>query len=145
MARIYVASSWRCKWQPETVTALRRAGHEVYDFRHPEPGDRGFGWSEIDPKWLAWDPATFRACLEHPRAIEGFNKDMSALRWCDACVCVLPCNRSAHLELGWACGAGKRTSIFIPEPQEPELMYRALGAIVIDVRELIEWADGVAL
>ena len=38
MARIYVASSWRNKYQPEVVAALRKAGHEVYDFRNPKDG-----------------------------------------------------------------------------------------------------------
>ena len=35
MARIYVASSWRNKYFPEVVDALRAAGHQVYDFRNP--------------------------------------------------------------------------------------------------------------
>ena len=30
-------------------------------------------------------------------------------RWDDTFVLVLPCGRSAHLELGWAVGQGKRT------------------------------------
>jgi hypothetical protein len=42
--RIYVASSWRNEAkQQATVLALREAGHEVYDFRHPAPGNEGFG------------------------------------------------------------------------------------------------------
>lgn len=36
MTRIYVASSWRNKYQPEVVAALRKAGHKVYDFRNPK-------------------------------------------------------------------------------------------------------------
>jgi len=40
---------------------------------------------------------------------------MNALRWCEACVLLLPCGRSAHLELGWAAGAGKRTVVIIEE------------------------------
>ena len=46
--KIYVASSWRNERQPEVVRCLRQRGHEVYDFRHPTPGDFGFRWSEID-------------------------------------------------------------------------------------------------
>ena len=49
MARIYVASSWRNTLQPGVVAALRGDGHEVYDFRNPAPGVKGFAWSEIDP------------------------------------------------------------------------------------------------
>lgn len=52
--KIYVASSWRNKIQPLVVLALREAGHEVYDFRNPAPGNTGFQWSEIDPAWQSW-------------------------------------------------------------------------------------------
>ncbi len=54
--RIYVASSWRNAHQPELVKALQDAGHEVYDFRHPAPGNEGFQWSQIDPNWKDWTP-----------------------------------------------------------------------------------------
>ncbi len=48
MAKIYVASSWRNKYYPEVVEALRAAGHEVYDFRNPPHGGAGFHWTDID-------------------------------------------------------------------------------------------------
>ena len=51
MAKIYVASSWRNAWQPEVVIALRAAGHEVFDFRHPWKGYDAFRWSDIDEAW----------------------------------------------------------------------------------------------
>ena len=41
-----------------------------------------------------------------------------------ACVLVLPCGRSAHLEAGWFCGEKKPVYIFQPERLEPELMYK---------------------
>lgn len=53
---IYVASSWRCEWQPAVVAALREAGYEVYDFRNP-PGNTGFHWSSIDPH-VWWKPSS---------------------------------------------------------------------------------------
>ena len=37
--KIYVASSWRNERQPDVVQALRNAGHDVYDFRHPHGED----------------------------------------------------------------------------------------------------------
>lgn len=36
MRRIYLASSWRNEHQPRILALLRDAGHEVYDFRHPQ-------------------------------------------------------------------------------------------------------------
>lgn len=139
---IYVASSWRNPRQPAVIVALRDAGHEVYDFRNPMPGDHGFHWSEIDPSWKQWGPATFREGLKHPIAKAGFAKDMAALEKCDACVLVLPCGRSAHLELGYAVGALKHTIVLLDEdstsrPIEPELMYRMVNHLCLDVDEVL--------
>ena len=143
MAKIYVASSWRNNWQPEIVELLRKWGHEVYDFRHPTPNNYGFAWSSIDKDWLFWQPHTFRECLNHSIAEKGFGFDMRALNWCDTCLLVLPCGRSAHLELGYAIGQGKRTAIYMPEKSEPELMYKMVDRIIINERELGEWSDSI--
>ena len=140
--KIYVASSWRNHIQDIIVLTLRGVGHEVYDFRHPAPGDNGFAWSEIDPDWQKWSTSEFRIALSSAPAERGFGLDMDALRWCDACVLVLPCGRSAHLELGWACGAGKKTMALALEevgPHEPELMYKMLDLpVCISIHEMIE-------
>ena len=42
MAKIYVASSWRNPFYPDVVETLRKAGHDVYDFRNPPHGGSGF-------------------------------------------------------------------------------------------------------
>jgi nucleoside 2-deoxyribosyltransferase len=138
--KIYVASSWRNEDQPEVVEALREAGHEVYDFRHPHmgPGARGqgFHWSQIDPKWQEWTPEEFREALEHSEAINGCASDLAGLTWADACVLVMPCGRSAHLELGYAMGLGKLSFILLSDG-EPELMYRLALHLCVDVPELL--------
>lgn len=119
---IYVASSWRNEQQPAVVAGLRAEGYEVYDFRNPVEGDHGFQWSDIDPEWESWAPLRFRAALQHRIAVEGRHRDMEALKAADAVVLVMPCGRSAHLELGYAVGAGKPTAILLSSG-EPELMY----------------------
>ena len=136
--RVYVASSWRNTEQPAVVGMLRDAGCDVYDFRNPEPGDTGFSWSKIDPDWQLWTTRAFREVLEHPIAKAGFAKDMRALEWCDLCVLVLPCGRSAHLELGWACGASKRTAVLL-RPGEPELMYRMVDELFVHAHDLQQY------
>ena len=137
--KIYVASSWRNMLQPAIVTMLRRCGHEVYDFRNPEPGESGFNWREIDPNWQQWTPAQYREALQHPIALAGFKLDMDALQSCDACVLVLPSGRSASFEFGWAISAGKKGAVVMFEPCEPELMY--LGQpILTTTNELFDWA-----
>ena len=57
--------------------------------------------------------------------------------WADAFVLVMPCGRSAHLELGWAAGAGKPTAILLSDG-EPELMYKMVDDICVSIDEVIE-------
>lgn len=134
---IYVASSWRNPYQQVVVEMLRRHGHAVYDYRHPAPGNDGFSWSEIDRDWQTWSPVAFRDGLESPIADRGFGLDMVALRACEVCVLVQPCGRSAHLELGWAAGAGKKTFVLLADHQEPELMYKMCGSLCLSLDELV--------
>lgn len=136
--KIYVASSWRNAHQPGVVRALRGAGHEVYDFRNPIPGDEGFSWREIDPDWMNWTIRQYVHNVRQPPADRGFKFDRDALHWCDTCVLVLPCGRSAHLEAGYAAGQGKRTIIMLSQDKfEPELMYRLGHGFVTNTRELL--------
>lgn len=139
--RIYVASSWRNSIQQEIVAALRIAGHEVYDFRNPAPGQHGFAWSEVNREWLKWSPEQFAVDLYsgHPAVERGFAHDKSALDWADTCVLVLPCGRSAHLEAGYAAGQGKHTIFYLhPDKFEPELMYRLGHGCVTTLPRLLE-------
>lgn len=141
--RVYVASSWRNAHQQEVVLQLRRNGFEVYDFKNPAPGDNGFHWSEIDEDWASWDVEAFKAGLRHDIAEAGFKKDMAALDDADAVVLVMPCGRSAHLELGYAVGQGKRTCI-LTDIQEPELMYKMVDDLFYSLEEVLEWLGKLA-
>src|SRR6478609_530381 len=120
--KIYVASSWRNPHQPRVVELLRELGHEVYDFRNPAPGNKGFAWSEIDEDWEQWTTEEYFEALKHPISEAGFKCDFDAMKLADACVMVLPCGRSANTEAGWMKGAGKKVFVYSPVKQEPELM-----------------------
>ena len=137
--KIYVASSWRNPDQQAVVKALRDEGHEVYDFRNPTEGNTGFAWSEIDKDWFKWTPVQFVHHVENsPIAAAGFKLDRDALNWCDTCVLVLPCGRSAHLEAGYACGQGKDVVFMLsPDKFEPELMYLLGDGFVTNATELV--------
>jgi hypothetical protein len=137
--RIYVASSWRCGRQPEIVAELRAAGHEVYDFRNPGEGKTGFSWTKITHAPRPWSADETRQVLAHPVAERGFKFNMTALRWCDACVMVQPCGRSAALELGWAVGSGKLTVALLADWQEPELMLKMVDKIAVSIEEVIDY------
>ncbi|GAB2762885.1 hypothetical protein [Nocardioides pakistanensis] len=136
---VYVASSWRNALQPATCAMLRAHGIDYYDFRNPAPGVLGFSWSEIDPDWQSWTAEQYIAALNHPVAVEGYRRDFEAMQRADTFVLVLPCGRSAHLELGWAVGAGKRTAILTHNGEEPELMAKMVDLITDSHDELLEW------
>jgi hypothetical protein len=63
---------------------------------------------------------------------------MNALRDCDVCVMVLPCGRSAHLELGYAVGAGKRTIALLQGECEPDLMYKMVERLCVSIEEVLQ-------
>ena len=134
--RIYLASSWRNLYQPDLIIRLRTWGHEVYDFRNPQPGNSGFHWSAIDAVWENWSVLEYRESLSNPIAEHGFKLDMDALKWSDVVVLLLPSGRSAHSEAAWHCGQGKPVIVHSPEPCEPELMYKMYNAITEDEDEL---------
>lgn len=139
MAKIYLASSWRNAAQPGAITALRDAGHDVYDFRNPPGGiPNGFRWTDLDPEWAHWSAEEYRANLRLPLAQRGFNSDFDGMRWADIGILQLPCGRSAHLELGWMAGAGKRTIIWTMDGQEPELMALLASEICVSFDEVLE-------
>ncbi len=119
---------------------------DVYDFRNPAKGATGFHWSDIDPEseWKSWSPSHFVAGLDHPVAVDGFRVDMNALRAADACVLVMPCGRSAHLELGYCIGAGKPTAILLTDG-EPELMYAMVDLLTDDLVKVVNWVQELKL
>ena len=132
MARVFVASSWDNKYYPEVVQALRIAGHEVYDFRNPQLCDIGNHSTQINENARN---SMFEQHAEGLRISLGekqFLADIDALYWADICVIVLPCGRSAHTEAGFMVGKGKIVIAYIPEAQDPELMYRLFDGVVYE-------------
>ena len=149
---VYVASSWRNPIQPVVVEALRADGISCYDFRNPE-GGTGFSWKEVKPnstpgvagKGSDWESIPdYLAMVRHPRAIEGFAADFAAMEKADTYVLVLPCGKSAHLELGVAIGACKRTAILLEDPVEPELMYLMVDYLAPSLPDLMAWLGGAS-
>jgi len=149
---VYVASSWRNPIQPKVIGALHAAEIDCYDFKNPE-GGTGFSWKEVKPgstpgvagKGSDWETVDdYLAMVNHPRALEGFAADFAAMVRADTFVLVLPCGKSAHLELGWAVGDGKRTAILLEDPVEPELMYRMVDHLSPSITDLMAWLDMVS-
>lgn len=141
MTKVYVASSWRNDRQPSVVIGLQNCGHDVYDFKNPSKESTGFHWSEIDPDWQQWTLEQYLIALNHPVAKRGYKSDMDAMIWADACVLVMPCGRSAHLELGWFAGQGKPCCILHDSfnPVEPELMAKMCDDQFSSTYDIDQW------
>lgn len=60
------------------------------------------------------------------------------MHWADTFVLVLPCGRSAHLEMGWAVGAGKATIMLLGPYTEPELMAKMCDHICPNLGQMLE-------
>ncbi len=138
MARVYVASSWRNEQQQDVVRALRAAGHDVYDFKNP-PKRVGFGWRDVTTVPHPWSAVFTRTVLGMPNCDVAFASDAGGVAWADAVVMVQPCGRSAAMELGWACGAGKRTCVLLADGQEPELMFKWADRLAVSLDEVLAW------
>lgn len=111
---------------------------DVVGWRHVEP--RGHSHRAAPKKGSDWETVdTYLQMVTHPVATAGFDADFGAMQRADTFVMVLPCGKSAHLELGWAAGAGKRTAILLEDPVEPELMYRMVDFMARDVEQLLAW------
>ena len=149
MHRIYIASSWRNGLQPVLVKELRKRGHKVYDFRHPQGrNDRSVWDTVIKGKLRAayqadmLKPGEFAALLDDQRAVERFREHLTAMEDADTCILLLPSNRSAHLEAGWMARAGKRVLVMDGGTfAKPELMYLLLDGYFHDVAQLCEEVD----
>lgn len=138
MAKIYVASSWRNRWQPEVIQKLRLDGHDVYDFRDSE----GFHWQDISPNWEAWSPQEYIGALSHHLAHTGFTRDMEALKNAAVCVLIMPCGMSAGIEFGFAVGVGMHTCVYVAEESQPDLMISAADFISPSLWDIRQWIKG---
>ena len=144
---IYLASSWDNLAQVQETTKLLRAhAHQVYDFTE-QGRSAGPHWPK---KGEAVPYGQLAQLYQLPDPTMTFTRDMQALDRATALVCILPCGRSAHLELGTPSPRGIITVILTPptqgghereateaihagpetdEGREPELMHRAADAL----------------
>ncbi|MDZ4172565.1 MAG: hypothetical protein U1C19_10375, partial [Methanobacteriaceae archaeon] len=50
--------------------------------------------------------------MNHEMSKRAFQQDKSMIEWADVLILLLPCGKSAHMELGYAKGLGKKIIIF---------------------------------
>jgi hypothetical protein len=137
---VYTASSWKNKYYETVVNDLKKAGHEVYDFRNTissKTSYTAFNWDQIDVNWESWTTEQFINGLKHDLARRAFLFDHRGMLNSDVCVLILPCGKSAHLEAGFMKGNGKRTYILMFEKDRPELTYSIADGIFSTTKELL--------
>lgn len=97
---------------------------------------------EADDYWQQYERDRgrhYREALYGPHATNVFNFDKAWLEKADAVCLIAPAGKSAHLELGWSAGQGKRTYVlFDEEPPRFDIMYQFCTNIFFDVEELIK-------
>ena len=130
--KIYLASSWHNEKYLEVLSTLRAEGYEVYDFR-----DGGFMWNQVGSDLSQTTFYEMEAILQSDRVVAQFEKDMEALRDCDMLVLILPCGRSAHMELG-AIAACDRPTIIMWAKSEPDIMHLMSDFMVNDIDSLLK-------
>lgn len=139
--KIYLASSGRNPHFTTVRDALCAYEGEgsVYDFTSE---NSEFQWDEVDPKWKHWSVRTMQFQMGHTAPQRAFLNDLRALEECDACVMLMPCGRSAHMEAGFAAARRIPTAIYFHDTKDydgdPDLMW-LMGRIVIGPGELEHW------
>lgn len=109
-------------------------GHEVFSEWYTPGKDADVLWRDYELA-LGFD---YREALNRPAAQQVFNFDKRNIDASDTFVMVMPCGKSAHLELGYAIGSGKTGIIYLPEqPEKWDVMYNFAHGIVYDDTELL--------
>lgn len=128
---------------PEIVRltrALLDAGYDAFSEWYT-PG------KEADVLWRDYELAlgyTYREALQRPSAKNTFSFDKRHIDGSDIFVMVLPCGKSAHLELGYAIGRGMPGIIYMPnEPERWDVMYGFATRVVHTIEELLETMNGL--
>lgn len=81
---------------------------------------------------------SYEQALNSYAATHIFNFDKGHLDRCTAAVLLMPAGKSAHLELGYVIGSGKRGYIlFEEEPERFDLMYKFATRIFFNEDDLI--------
>ena len=141
--KIYIATSWKNNVTAIIVGNLLKAyGHEVYIFCDPsEPAAKiSLGLRE-EEKTKSWDSLQ---ALRTSEVKEIFESDFKELERCDLVLLLTPSGKSAHMEAGYAVGAGKLLVILDhPILGEWDAMYGMANAVFrsYDLKKAIDWIN----
>ena len=134
--RIYLASSWSNLYLNDIVSILRDWNHQVHDFRAtgatqpappPFPGAAGSAGNRLGGPAGSLD--NVMSYLDLPSTQTSYQRQCAALVEAEVLLCVLPCGRSAHVEIGMALGLSIPV-VLLHDGIEPDLMHLGVDAVV---------------
>lgn len=141
MANIYLIGSLRNPKISEIANELREAGHEVFD-------DWYAAGPEADDYWQKYEQNrghNYKEGLAGYAAKHVYNFDKFHLDRNDVAVLALPAGKSAHLELGYMIGKGKKGYILFDDtmPDRWDVMYQFATDVYFNVEDLIRGLEGL--
>lgn len=140
MSKIYLASSWKNAELVKYIKGeLQANGHDVDAFCDPAAGRFVFSFDKL-PKVEEMNAQTV---LQEPIVQRAFAEDKKWLDWADTVLLILPAGKSAHLEAGYAAGAGKRLIIYQGKfpVGEFDVMYGFADLVSSFLSEIIEFLN----
>lgn len=133
--KVYLIGSLRNQNVRLLASILRLEGHDVFDDWHA-------AGPEADDIWQRYETErgrSYKEALDGQFATNGFELDARNLCRCDAAVLIMPCGKSAHLELGFILGLGKLGYVLFPDgpPERWDLMYKFANGVFFNLGDLI--------
>lgn len=134
--KLYIIGSLSNPRVNEVANQLRAAGIDAFDQWIAAGPEADQHWKDYGQQ-RGW---SYFETLKSDFVQTAFNFDLTHMQSSDGCVLVMPAGKSAHCELGWFVGAGKKAYILFDElPERPDLMPANLATgVFTDIKELIE-------
>lgn len=132
--KLYLIGSLRNPEVPNLGIEIRKLGFDVFD-------DWYAAGPEADDKWRDYEKArghTYQMALKGLAADHVYNFDLKHLNECDVALLHLPAGKSAHLELGYILGKGKKGYILIDNPERWDVMYLFADNVFHTKEELLQ-------
>lgn len=132
---IYLIGSLRNPKVPLIAKELRTYGFDVFDEWYA-------AGPTTDEDWQRYESIrgrSYKEALAGKHAKDVFNFDVENLKLADIGVLVAPAGKSAHLELGWMVGQGKRGyMLFDKEPERFDVMVQFATDIFFSLEDLVK-------
>ncbi len=132
--KVYLIGSLRNPRIPAIARELRSVGLHVFD-------DWYAAGPEADDCWQKYEQAkgnAFPLALYGQAANHVFEFDRDHLLSSDVVILVTPAGKSAHMELGWALGKGKKGYVLLDAPVDRwDVMYKFATGVFTTITDMV--------